>query len=96
MRFDWAPAATRDARETWLYIAADNPVAADAWLDRILDAWAGLVERPGIGTPQDKLFPGLRSRTIGKYRMFYATVDGRVELLRIIHGARDLSDVSFD
>lgn len=97
MTVRWSPRATQDAREIWLYIAADEVAHADVWLERVPDKLDDLAATPAIGTPRDELLPRLRSRTLGNYRIFYRELAaGGIEVLRIIHAARDLRQMPLD
>jgi toxin ParE1/3/4 len=88
-----SPLAEQDYREIWRYIAARNPDAADRLLLRIdakLDLYAG---NPGMGTRRDQLAPGLRSFPVGRYLAFYRAAKDGIELVRVLHGARDLKEI---
>ena len=84
------PLAIDDYRVIWRRIALDNVDAADRLLrrfDQRLDLCAMM---PGIGTQRDDLAPGLRSMCIGKYLLFYRVIADGIELVRALHGMRDL------
>src|SRR5579862_7560689 len=82
--------AEQDYRDIWRYIAADNPDAADRLL-RLFDAKLDLyANNPGMGTAREALAPGLRSFPVGNYLVFYRIAQDGVELVRVLHGARDL------
>jgi toxin ParE1/3/4 len=83
-------AAEQDYRDIWRYIADDNPDAADRLLLRI-DAKIELYARnPGMGRLRDDLGPGLRSFSVGNYLAFYRIAPDGIELVRVLHGARNL------
>ena len=54
---------------------------------------------PGIGTrydPEDRLYAELRFFPVSrfkKYLVFYRPVAGGIEVLRVLHGARDLPSI---
>jgi len=84
--------AQADILEIWAYIADDNVGAADAWIDRLdehLSLWAS---QPGIGRLRSELAPGLRSLPFGRYVAFFLAVDGGIEIVRVLHGSRDIDD----
>jgi toxin ParE1/3/4 len=88
-----SPLAQQDFRDIWRYIATDNAGAADNLLRRIdakLDLYA---DNPSMGRTRDELVPGLRSFPVGNYPVFYRAVPGRIELVRVLHGARDLKQL---
>jgi toxin ParE1/3/4 len=85
-----SPLAEQDYREIWRYIARDNEDAASRLLqtiDRKLELYA---ENPAMGTKREMLAPGLRSFPIGKYLAFYRIVSDGIQLVRVLHGAREL------
>jgi toxin ParE1/3/4 len=82
--------AEQDYREIWHHIGLDSPDAADRLLRRI-DAKLDLYARhPGMGTSRSELSPGLRSFSIGSYLIFYRPVEDGIELVRVLHGRREL------
>lgn len=82
--------ARRDYSAIWDYIADDNPSAADRLLRRFDQKLRLAADQPGIGHPRDDLSPGLRSLRVGRYLLFYRQVPNGIELIRVLHGARDL------
>jgi toxin ParE1/3/4 len=52
-----------------------------------------LSESPQMGNLCDELAPLLRSFPVGKYLLFYRPVVGGIELVRIVHGARDIQNL---
>jgi toxin ParE1/3/4 len=86
---------TRAAREDliaiWTHIAEDNPQAADRVLDRLEEAANRLVENPQIGPARDDIRPGLRYLVSGSYLLLYRIREGGIEIVRAVHGRRDLN-----
>lgn len=87
--FDLTTQATADLEAIRAYIARDSVAAADAFVDRLLTKMRLLAETPGIGSPRDDVSPGLRGRSVGWYLILYRTVEGRVTVVRVVHGAQD-------
>ncbi len=85
--------AEQDYRQIWRYIAADNADAADRLLLRIDSKLLVYAENPGMGTARDRLGPALRSFPVGNYVVFYRLVAEGIELVRVLHGARDMSAI---
>lgn len=82
--------AEEDLIGIWTFIAEDDAAAADRLLDRI-DAVCGLLaENPLLGPARPDLRPDLRYFTVARYLILYRKMAGGVEIVRIIHGARDL------
>lgn len=79
-----------DMIEIWLYIAKDNPTAADRVLDDMEQCFVMLADNPQMGRYRPDIAPELRYFISGKYLILYRTVNDGVQIVRIIHGARDL------
>lgn len=84
------PKANDDLLAIWEYIAERNVPAADALIRRIDATLQTLASQPGIGQRQDQYRPGLRCLSVGAYLIFYLTRDDGIEVIRILHGARDI------
>lgn len=74
----------------WSNIAADNVKAADRLIDSVLAQCRRLSIHPHLGRLRYELRPGLRSWAVGNYVIFYAVTDDLLEIIRVLHGARDL------
>ncbi|WP_299440442.1 type II toxin-antitoxin system RelE/ParE family toxin [uncultured Rhodospira sp.] len=85
---------TRQAREDlidiWLQIAEDNPAVADRVLDRLEDAAGHLGAHPQMGAARDDIRPGLRYLINGPYLLLYRLTETGAEIVRAVHGRRDL------
>jgi toxin ParE1/3/4 len=82
--------ARADLEEVWLYIGQDSPVAADRFIDRILQACQKLAVAPRIGRSHDDLGPVLRSLPVDKYIVFYRPSKSGIEVARVLSGYRDI------
>ena len=69
-----AQAAEEDLIGIWLYIAQDNPGAADRLLDDIEEGFHALADNPLMGRLRPDIAQELRYFTVGKYLMPYRTV----------------------
>jgi len=76
------------------YIHRDNPQAAHAFLEAAYDSFEFLSRHPGLGRGRSDLgFPEVRSwRITGfrRYLIFYRELPDRIQIWRVLHGARDL------
>jgi toxin ParE1/3/4 len=79
-----------DLVEILLYIRRDNHRAARRLLDTIDDKLQLLSEFPGLGQPGEDLARSLRSFPIGDYLLFYRPMKDGIQLIRVLHGKRDL------
>jgi len=87
------PRALLDLVEIWSYIAEDSVANADAFALRIDKTFKVLARRPGIGRPRPDLYPDLRSFVVGKYVVFYLPLGNGLDVIRVLHGARDIEAV---
>jgi toxin ParE1/3/4 len=83
--------AEADLTDVWLYIAQDNPEAADRQLDRIEEACLRLAAFPQLGAARPDIAEGLRYFVVGSYLIFYRIVDAGAEIVRVVFGSRDLA-----
>jgi toxin ParE1/3/4 len=96
------PQAVTDLVEVATYIARDSPVAAERFLTRAEATIQRLSEMPGLGRPTHFLedeFVGMRSwpiRGFPNYLVFYQETEGGIEIIRVLHGARDLAGIFAD
>ncbi len=84
------PQAEGDLLDIWSYIATRNPQAADEVLELIQQKCRLIAEFPNMGANRSELRPGVRSITVGNYVVFYRSTANEIEVLRVLHGARDL------
>jgi toxin ParE1/3/4 len=82
-----------DLIEIWLYIAQDNPPAADRVLDDMEQRFIMLADNPQMGRYRPDIAPELRYFISGKYLILYRALTDGVQIVRVIHGARDLPNV---
>ncbi len=82
--------ALADLDDIWSYLATNNPKRADQFLDRIYDKIRLLAEHPLLGSIRDDLAPNLRCLAVGKYVIFYRPMPDVIEILRVLHSARNI------
>ena len=85
------PRAKIDLIEIWDYIADDSEARADTFIDRIDQKFRTLAQRPAIGRLRDELAADLRSFPVGRYVIYYRSLPNGVEIVRVLHSARDLN-----
>ncbi len=83
--------ADEDLIDIWVYIAQDNPEAADGLLDEIEDKLVLLSEQPRLGRARPDIAPELRYFPVGNYLILYRERTGGIEVVRVVHGARRLN-----
>lgn len=82
--------AKRDLLDIWLWIARDSATVADTVLDRIEQRAAKLSQHREIGMARPEIGEGARGLVIERWVVLYRLVDGGVQIVRIVDGARDL------
>jgi toxin ParE1/3/4 len=88
------PQAETDLEEIWWYIAQNNPQNADNFLDLIWEQCVFLATSQYSGKKRNELLLNLRSFPVRNYVIFYLPLENGIELVRVMHGSRDI-DKSF-
>ncbi len=81
--------ARRDLDDIWLWIARDSPANAQRFVSEIADHFPMLAAFPRTGRLCPELKPGMRRFPVHKYVIYYRETKRGVEILRVLHGARD-------
>jgi toxin ParE1/3/4 len=89
-RFRISPCARDDLDQAWDYIAVDNPMAATKWLAELSKKFALLSRNPLLCEECRQLGGDLRRLSAGSYVVFYRVQSSGIEIVRVIHGARDI------
>jgi toxin ParE1/3/4 len=89
-RFALTSSALHDLAAIDDYVRAESPAAADRLLASLQATFALLATNPAMGRRRDELRPGLRSFPVGTYVAFYRIVGDVVEIVRVLHGRRDI------
>lgn len=93
----FAESAKADLLEAWLFIAEENMDAADGVIDAIHQEVQKLSLQPLMGRLRTELAEGVRSwPTSTRYILFYVPSDEGVTVLRVLHHARDIPNVSMN
>ena len=87
------PQAELDLVELWSYVAENSIDGADRLLNTIHETCQRLAEFPEMGRERNELVVYLRSFAVGKYVIFYQSIEDGCEVLRVLHGARDIQSV---
>lgn len=90
-----SPEALQDMVDIHQYIAMDDPEAANRVVQAFEEDSTLLAAQPGLGLHKPRL-RGLRMWVVTafpSYLMFYREHEGRVEIVRVLHGARDLPSI---
>lgn len=91
--------ARRDMREATIHYSrtAGETVAA-GFVAALQSTLIALADQPGAGSPRFGLMlnrPGLRSWPLARYPylVFYREFEDRIEVLRVLHGRRDIASL---
>jgi toxin ParE1/3/4 len=93
------PRARRDIVEIAVFIAQDSLDSSDRFLDDIELTFEALARMPRVGALcrfRNPRFAGVRVwrvRGFENYLIFYRPRQDGIEVLRVIHGARDLTSL---
>jgi toxin ParE1/3/4 len=87
------PRARTDLIEIWLYIADDSITNADSFIDKLHETLQALGHQPGTGRHREELGSGILSFPFGRYMIFYRVIPKAIEIVRVLHGARDIENI---
>jgi len=87
------PRASEDLIEIWSYIAEDSVANADTFIDKLYEATQLLAGNPGLGRHRKELAPQIQSFPFGRYIIFYRVIADATEIVRVLHGARDIGSI---
>jgi toxin ParE1/3/4 len=90
MKVIYSPEAELDIDDIWLYIAADNQLKATELINTIKKTCIFLAENPEAGTEREYLKQGLRHFSIKNRAIYYKIKNNDIEIVRILHGSRDV------
>jgi toxin ParE1/3/4 len=89
------PRAERDLEAITDFIAEHNPAAALKLVQRFQERWELLSSFPLTGEGRPDLDKEARHVIVGPYLTLYRIRDGDVEIVRILHGRRNITSDNF-
>ena len=95
-RCELRPAAEEDLESIADYTAEDNPSRAVTFVQELREKCRVLAEMPKSAPARPELGEDIRSRPAGNYVIYYRPVSGGVEIIRILHGRREIDPDIFD
>ncbi len=91
-RFKLSPEAARDIHEIWATIAADSIKAARRVRLQILAACQRIAGNPRVGHSREDLTDKpVLFWPVGSYLIIYNPARKPVEIVRVVHGAREVA-----
>lgn len=91
MKADFSPTAVADLEEIALHIGRDNPHAAEAWVDKLVDRAENAAHQPRAGRVVPEVgSPDVREVFLRTYRIVYQIELDRILVLTILEGHRRL------
>jgi plasmid stabilization system protein ParE len=89
-----SPDALQDLQNIWNFIALDNVAAADKLENEFFEAFEMLVQHPQMGHARSDLTErDVRFWPIGSYLVVYRSIPATLEIVAVLHGARDIAEV---
>lgn len=89
----FSPAARMDLELIADFIARDDPARAVTFIRELRDRTTLLADHPEAGRSRDDVRSGLRSLAHGRYVIFYSVHRSVVRIERVLHGARDVTNL---
>jgi toxin ParE1/3/4 len=89
------PNAQIDLDDIWDEVAVVDFNRADQFVAKIETRISSLAQLPDRGFNRSDLFPNTRVLIEGNYLIFYQVKEVRVIVMRVVHGARELSELNF-
>ena len=96
-RVIFTPLAQEDLQTIWDYLAEEaGEDVADGVLEAIQEKSAKIAAFPEAGQIRNELLVNLRSFVIKSYVVFYMPLSDGIDVVRVLHGARDIESVFED
>lgn len=91
-RLEWTDPAVADLENVQDYVARDSPEYADALIERLIMSADQLIAFPESGRlVPEATDPKVRELLVEGYRMIYRFKKGAVQILAVVHGARNIT-----
>lgn len=82
-----------DLEEAEDHLLARQPAAARRLIERAVEVFELLATHPELGRRRPDVRVGLRSYSLGTHVVYYRIAAGKVQVLRVLHGARDAAAI---
>lgn len=88
-----SPQADRDIDGIADFIRRDNPRRAYSFVKELYERIGVVAERPFSYPSREDVAAGLRTASQGNYRILFRVEDELVQILRVLHAARDIDNL---
>lgn len=88
--------AELDLIEILVHLGERSEKAANRFAAALDKACAVHAQFPTLGVACDELSRGLRRFTVEKYAIFFRSIQDGIEIIRVVHGARDFPSLFQD
>ncbi|MDB5614847.1 MAG: type toxin-antitoxin system RelE/ParE family toxin [Devosia sp.] len=95
MRVAYTPASLRDLTSIGDFISSDNRKRARTFVAELRGACQSL-RSDSLRYPLQEELPGMRRMPVGNYLVMYRVFDERVQIVRVIHSAREIGGLTFE
>ena len=85
-----SPQSEADLEAILEYLHQNQPALAERFATAFYEKGQALARFPEMGRPRPELAPNLRSTLVHPYVLFYRVEGETVQIVRILHGKRDL------
>lgn len=92
----FSPRARSDFDEILDHIGKTDPDSALDFVTRLQLMCDRLAQMPEMGRKRDDLLPDIRGFPVERYIIFYRVLGTGVEIVRVLHGARDIESIFSD
>jgi toxin ParE1/3/4 len=94
MKIEWTVSAVDDLESVRDYIARDSVVYAASFVEKIIAAIENLIGLPEVGRKVPETDdPNIRELLFQNYRIIYRIHSNTVQVLTVIRGSRDISQL---
>ncbi|MGQ4874619.1 MAG: type II toxin-antitoxin system RelE/ParE family toxin [Promethearchaeia archaeon] len=92
VKIEWSAKAEDDLNEIIEYIAQDSIEFAISFYEQIKEKVENLIRFPRIGRKVPEYNdPNIRELIFKNYRLIYKIIDDKIQIIRLIHGSRNLN-----
>lgn len=82
-----------DLLDIWCSVGQESITAADKLLESLEKKFQTLSIHPQMGRIREEFSRSLRSFSTGTYVIFYKPIEDGIEVIRVLHGARDIESL---